>query len=178
MTSKSISEQKGKIRREYKQRRLALTTNEVRSVSEEIAEHFFQEFDLANIKVIHSYIPIPGKNEVDTAPILGRIKKNFPNIQIVYPDNRSSQCTSKNNMYIDILIVPLICFDKQGNRLGFGGGYYDRLIKSLRKINSNCKVVGLAYDASLYNGALPSDNNDQKLDYIITESRTYGFRQQ
>ena len=69
----------------------------------------------------------------------------------------------------DILFVPLVAFDKKLNRLGYGAGFYDRLIKSLKKIK-NIVTIGLAFDfQEVY--LIPVSKHDQKLDYIVTNKK-------
>ena len=69
-------------------------------------------------------------------------------------------------VYPDILLVPLVAFDKRLNRLGYGGGYYDRLIAKLSKKKKIIKV-GLALSIQKINN-VPTNEYDQKLDHIIT----------
>jgi 5-formyltetrahydrofolate cyclo-ligase len=66
----------------------------------------------------------------------------------------------------DILLIPIVAFDKNRNRLGYGGGYYDRLIKKLSKKKKIIKI-GLALSVQKIN-KVPIDAYDQKLDYIVT----------
>ncbi len=66
----------------------------------------------------------------------------------------------------DILLVPLVAFDEKLNRLGYGGGYYDRLISKLSKKKKIIKI-GLAFSFQKINN-LPINKYDQKLDYIVT----------
>ena len=66
----------------------------------------------------------------------------------------------------DILLVPLVAFDKNLNRLGYGAGYYDRLIESLKK-KKKIITIGLAFDFQEFN-SIPTSKYDQKLDYIVT----------
>jgi len=73
---------------------------------------------------------------------------------------------SKILVYPDVLLVPLVAFDKNLNRLGYGGGYYDRLIDKLQKKKKILKI-GLALSAQKIN-KVPINKYDQKLDYIIT----------
>ena len=73
----------------------------------------------------------------------------------------------------DILVVPLLAFDCRGNRLGYGGGYYDRTLARLRSKRS-VLAVGFAYDAQEVDG-LPLASTDQRLDMIVTESRVLDF---
>ena len=73
---------------------------------------------------------------------------------------------SKILVYPDILLVPLVAFDKKLNRLGYGGGYYDRLIEKLDKKKKILKI-GLALSVQKIN-QVPINKYDQKLDYIVT----------
>ncbi len=73
----------------------------------------------------------------------------------------------------EILIVPLVAFDADGGRLGYGGGFYDRTLEGLRGRRPTL-AIGFAYDAQQAN-ALPLEPTDQALDMIVTESRVIGF---
>lgn len=66
---------------------------------------------------------------------------------------------------IDLAIIPGVGFDLKGNRLGFGKGYYDKLLKQLK-----CPTIGLAYDCQILD-KLPLDEDDEPMDMIITEKR-------
>ena len=69
-------------------------------------------------------------------------------------------------IYPDILLVPLVAFDKNLNRLGYGGGYYDRIIEKLSK-KKNIIKIGLALSVQKIN-KVPINEHDQKLDFIVT----------
>jgi 5-formyltetrahydrofolate cyclo-ligase len=68
----------------------------------------------------------------------------------------------------DILLVPLLAFDLQGRRLGYGGGFYDRTLAGLRARRS-ITAVGLAYDEQRVD-AVPHLDYDQRLDWVLTPS--------
>ena len=72
---------------------------------------------------------------------------------------------SKKIIYPDILFIPLVAFDKNLNRLGYGGGYYDRLIKKFSK--KKIIKIGLAFSDQEID-KVPINAYDQKLDYIVT----------
>ena len=74
---------------------------------------------------------------------------------------------SKKLIYPDILLVPLVAFDKNLNRLGYGGGYYDRVIDKLSKKKYILKI-GLALSVQKINN-VPVTKYDKKLDYIVTD---------
>lgn len=70
-------------------------------------------------------------------------------------------------VFPDMLFVPLLAFDRAGNRLGYGGGFYDRTLARLRTMQKII-AVGVAYCAQEV-PEVPSDSHDQKLDYVLTE---------
>jgi len=70
----------------------------------------------------------------------------------------------------DLLIAPLVAFDRQGWRLGYGGGFYDRTLEGLRAQRPTL-AIGLAYAAQEID-AVPTEPTDQRLDAIVTEAGT------
>ena len=69
------------------------------------------------------------------------------------------------------LIIPMLAFDSNLNRLGYGGGFYDRFIQKLERQNI-CVKIGLALSCQKIN-KVPIDKFDKKMDFIITEKRIY-----
>lgn len=74
----------------------------------------------------------------------------------------------------EILIVPLVAFDGQGGRLGYGGGFYDRTLEQLRARRGTL-AIGFAY-AAQEAAQLPLEATDQKLDFMVTESEMIDLR--
>ena len=70
-------------------------------------------------------------------------------------------------IYPDILLVPLVAYDENRNRIGYGGGYYDRYIKKIKKIKK-VLTIGVAFSYQKVKKIL-IEKNDIKLDFIITE---------
>ena len=70
-------------------------------------------------------------------------------------------------VFPDILFVPLVAYDKNCNRIGYGGGFYDRYIKKIKKIKK-VLTIGLAFSYQRVK-KIPIEKNDIKLDFIITE---------
>ena len=68
----------------------------------------------------------------------------------------------------DIILVPMLAFDKNKTRLGYGKGFYDRYLNSLKRKKKRSLAIGIAFNFQKYN-KLPTNKNDFKLDYIITE---------
>jgi 5-formyltetrahydrofolate cyclo-ligase len=71
-------------------------------------------------------------------------------------------------LYPDILIVPLLAFDRAGGRLGYGGGFYDRTLRDLRA-RKPVLAVGLAFDEQQVD-AVPHLDYDERLDWVLRPS--------
>lgn len=69
---------------------------------------------------------------------------------------------------VDVIVVPGIAFDEHGNRLGFGGGYYDALLAETEGLPP---TVGIAYDEQVFDH-VPHDERDRPVDVVITPTRT------
>lgn len=74
----------------------------------------------------------------------------------------------------DIVIVPLLAFDRRGGRLGQGGGHYDATLADLRA-KKDIVAVGMAYGAQAVLFNLPMEDHDQRLDWVITPQHAYSF---
>ncbi|MBN8996171.1 MAG: 5-formyltetrahydrofolate cyclo-ligase [Rhizobiales bacterium] len=75
----------------------------------------------------------------------------------------------------DLLLVPLVGFDRNGNRLGYGRGYYDRAIAAARAGGKRAPLVGLAFSVQEVE-AIPAESHDIRLDWVVTEKETLEFR--
>ena len=135
-------------------------------------------------KIIGGYFPV--NHEIDDLEILSKLERKKINISLPSIKNNFKmnfiKCSLKDPfiinkygipepkvgpiVYPDVLLVPLVAFDKNLNRLGYGGGYYDRIIKFLQK-KKKIITIGLAFDfQKVY--SIPNSKYDKKLDYIIT----------
>ena len=137
-----------------------------------------------NNKIIGGYYPV--NFEIDDLTLLRKFKKNKFNISLPVTKKNFQmdfylwsfseplkineygipEPESKNLVYPDVLLIPLVAFDKNLNRLGYGGGYYDRLIEKLSK-KKNIIKIGLAFSIQEID-KVPINMYDQKLDYIVT----------
>lgn len=157
---------KDELRKTYLAKRKALSESERLNLSNSLCDLFFVTIDLSFIKVIHIYLPIESKQEPDTWLIIDRIRREFPHIRLSIPKIIDDQMENvffeglhqleKNSWgvlepkqgvptpieKIDLVIVPLLTFDKLGHRVGYGKGFYDRLLKDCR---SDCKKLGLNF---------------------------------
>jgi 5-formyltetrahydrofolate cyclo-ligase len=87
----------------------------------------------------------------------------------------ASPLASAGDLTPDLIIVPLIAFDKTGARLGQGGGYYDRTLADLRLSKSAPPCIGLAF-AGQQVDTVPREVHDQTLDGVLTELGYRAFR--
>ena len=68
----------------------------------------------------------------------------------------------------NIILVPLLAYDKYKNRLGYGGGFYDRFIKKYLNSHNDILTIGIAFSFQKHH-KLPTTNNDVKMNFILTE---------
>ncbi len=141
-----------------------------------------------NNKIIGGYYPY--NYEVDTVKILEKFEKlnylvTLPKIKNNYQMDffhwstndpllinkyGIPESTSNKINYPNILLVPLVAFDKHLNRVGYGGGFYDRYIRKLKK-KKKIITIGLAYSFQKVK-KIPINRYDIKLDFIVTEKKT------
>ena len=76
---------------------------------------------------------------------------------------------SLKKVYPDIIFVPLVAYDKNLNRLGYGGGFYDRYLEKIMKVKQIVKI-GLAFSYQQLK-VIPINKLDKKLDFIFTEKK-------
>ncbi len=137
-------------------------------------------------KIIGGYYPY--NFEIDANSILNQFERR--NYQISLPKVRENsqmdffhwstkdplsinhygipEPTSNKILYPGILLVPLIAFDKNLNRVGYGGGFYDRYLKKIKK-RKNIITIGLAYSFQKVK-KIPINKHDIKLDFVVTEN--------
>lgn len=159
---------KAELRKEYLEKRRAMGADEAGSCSRVIADRVFALFDFAGLSAVHCYIPIGKFNEVETSFIFERIWREFPHVRTAIPrvDDSTGELehfyyTGETNMVenawgikepagaeradpkeFDLVLVPLLCFDERGHRVGYGKGFYDRF---LRECRADCVKAGLSF---------------------------------
>ncbi|MBW8361608.1 MAG: 5-formyltetrahydrofolate cyclo-ligase [Kaistella sp.] len=184
---------KAEIRKLYLQKRQALSKGEVLSLSEKIAENFIQHFKPSTDQKVHCFLSIPEKGEVDTGILLHYFfeKKIRVFVPKIYRNKMISvetmrETTFKNNSWgipepesnedagisdFDYVITPLLYCDKNGNRVGYGKGFYDDFFTSL---NSDCLKIGVNY----FQPCEEIDDLREKdiaLDYLVTPAEVLSF---
>ena len=79
---------------------------------------------------------------------------------------------SSKNIIPDLIMVPLVAFDSYLNRIGYGKGYYDRILRKITKRENKIISLGVAYSFQKCK-KIPTNKHDFKLDYVFTEKKLY-----
>ena len=155
------------LRNLYLQKRKDLHPEEQESFSRSIL-NIFSGIDFTTIKYVHIFYPIIGKHEFNSLLLADWLRLHRPEISLVLPKSNFEDHTLSNVLWdedtplamnrwgitepqhgkevpselIDLVVVPLLAFDKKGHRLGYGKGFYDRFLSGCR---SNVKKIGISY---------------------------------
>ncbi len=171
-------------------RRAALTEKQKRIATEKIIKSFIGNIPIEKYDKIAGYWPLSGEinirllldilienHNICCLPVVKEqnipltFRKYIKNMSLVTNNKYKTQEPPKSSPKITptIIIVPLLAFDESGYRVGFGGGFYDRTLDSLRNVSS-LMTVGVAYSFQQI-ASIPYEKHDQKLDCIITDEQ-------
>ena len=189
MIDATIEDAKANLRAMARTRRAAIRDGERHEAAGAGAEHFFAGVQLSPADVVAGYWPI--RDEFDCRPVLTRLMDSGQPVCLpivageglplemrlweqgapLLPSGFGTLAPPETAPLADpdIIIMPLLGFDKHGTRLGYGGGYYDRTIAGLKK---RPRLIGLAF-ASQELEHIPRDTHDVPLEAVVTEA---GFR--
>lgn len=188
---------KADLRKTYLAKQKELSVRERNAQSRLIAEQFFQNFDLSRARFLHCFLPIEKFGEIDTNLIFQRVWRDFPQIQSLVPrvnfqtfEMENLTLTAETALVenawhirepggdelaetakIDLVLAPLLCFDRKGFRVGYGKGFYDRFLKNCR---ADCLKIGLSFFAAVPEIADASEQ-DVKLDFCVTPEKVWSF---
>lgn len=171
---------KDSIRADARRTRYAMTATDVQGHSQVIADHLTKTLPWRHIRTLHTYLPIPGHNEIDTGLFLRQLQKLYIGVQIatwkdyrfgsesvLVDDGKPGRQIVADKTEFDVIIVPVVAFNDDLHRIGFGGGFYDRFLRTQPK----AMKIGLAYDDS--KNMFAPEPHDVQLDLIITEKASY-----
>ena len=174
---------KQKMRELIIQKRRMLLQEDRQRMSAEILAQLEQMTCFCEAKTILLYYPV--NNEVDVLPLFKRYKDKTLLLPVSHRKKMTASPFEGNEKMhrgkfripepttptftgnIDLIIVPAVAYDKQGRRLGRGGGYYDRFLKKY----PNAMFIGVGYDFQLVE-EVPAEHHDQKVHRIILPSQT------
>ncbi len=191
----NIKDEKSIIRKKQKIIRDKIFNKQPSHFALSLFNKLFEKINFQEINIVSSFISINSeintkelnnlifiKNKTLCLPIIE--KKNS---HLIFKQFKSEENFVKGHMNIsepqnknkilnpELIFVPCLAFDHRGNRLGYGGGYYDRTFAYLNNINHSFISVAYAYEEQKLE-YIPIDKFDFKVDYVITEKNLYSFQ--
>ena len=183
---------KDEIRGDMRAKRRALSKDEVKIKSDEIRQKLFQIECVKQAETVCTFIS--AFKEPDTVETIKELWKQGKKVVVPITDIESGtlslsyinsmddmgkgaygilepktvQTADENN--IDVILVPGLAFDRNGGRMGFGKGYYDRLLE-----NNKAVKIGLCYDFQIL-GKIPTESHDVPMNFVITEKEILEIR--
>lgn len=189
---------KKELRSLYKQKRLDITGREIEIWTDLILINF-QKIQLPFLSCIHTYIASQKLGEIETLQLVEYLQFKNPGVKVVVPKidiasgklehfHFSEEMELIDNYFgiaepaeglqispqeIDLALVPLLSFDKKGNRVGYGKGFYDKFLSECR---NDAIKIGLSFFDAIE--AIDDVNQfDIPLDYCVTPRIVYDFKQ-
>ncbi len=174
-----------------KRMRATLGAQDRKALSDLICEHFFKEISLKGVLHFNAFLPIERQYEPDTWPILRMLDEKHPHISISVPymlpgdrDFRAAEWAYSqptvvgpfgmplpeslievNPLLIDIVLVPLMAVNRQGHRIGYGGGFYDRFLARCRP---EVRKLGLSFFEPIHEPIEDLHEHDIRLNAVLT----------
>jgi 5-formyltetrahydrofolate cyclo-ligase len=184
------------LRKIYLEKRRGLGADEFEAKTKAIVRNF-STMDLSGIKYLHVFYPIAEKSEFNSLLIAEWIRSNHPEIKLVLSKSNLKDNTLShfvwdsytklivnawgitepetgvevNPQLLDIILIPLLIFDNQGNRVGYGKGFYDRFLSECR---SDVQKMGISFFSPVEKIA-DLNEFDIPLDLCITPEKTWSF---
>lgn len=187
---------KKELRKVFLNKRLLLSKEEIKLNSHKIFDNLIKNFELRSENIC-TFLPIDSKKEVDTFQLFNLKKSTFFNLYSTKWNTITNELTiysikSKRDLVINefqipepketnvkneiddlsIVLIPLLCFDKQGNRVGYGKGVYDKFL--VRFNQKKTLFVGLSFFEPI-DQIIDINEFDIKLHYCITPKTVYKF---
>lgn len=188
----SVQSEKRALREECRRKRAASAAG-AGSRAAGLAEQFCHSVPVRDGAVVAGYMPI--RDEIDVRPLLRRLRGGghaiaLPRIVrsglplrfaawdldddlVAGPLGTVQPGPGAAEAMPDLVIVPLLAFDRAGYRLGYGGGYYDRTLSEMRRHRA-LTAVGVGF-AEQEVAAVPHDRQDQRLDWVVTDREAIDF---
>lgn len=179
------------LRRRFLQARDGLTASSCQRRSREIRDRLFVFFSWSLYRTVHIFLPIVERREVDTWPIVSllwgkkiRTITSIPqksSLQHVHFDEKTQFVTHtswgiplptngspQDVGTIDMAIIPLLAFDKKGNRVGYGKGHYDRFLAVTKALK-----VGVSFFSPVEE--IVTNTHDVPMDHVVTPTAVHTF---
>ncbi|MCF7646217.1 5-formyltetrahydrofolate cyclo-ligase [Bacillus subtilis] len=188
MQSEDLKAGKAALRKSVFEKRNALSVAYRQEVAQAIMPHFFNTITLPARSCISGFWPI--RSEIDPRPLMRELEAQGMTLcvpAILDAQTIEFRAMSFGDVLVetgfgtmgppadapvvdpDIMLIPLAAFDRAGNRIGYGAGYYDRAIAALHQKNKHPVLIGVAFDAQRVDH-IAHEPHDVALDYILTET--------
>ena len=186
---------KKELRKFSRELRMQLTEHQMEKFQNLILIRF-QQLPMPYVSYVHTYIMLQSMNEVDPTPLIRSLEFRNPGMQVAVPriteddllehviiDEDSIMAENRfgipepisgfkvDDKMIDMVFVPLLGFDEEGNRVGYGRGYYDRFLANCRE---DVVIIGLSFLEAVPE-ITDKDPWDIPLQYCVTPNRVYEF---
>jgi 5-formyltetrahydrofolate cyclo-ligase len=187
MDHSQISLQKQQARKQAKQVRKYLHANQRNIAAQHLLQFAPDLIDKFTSSIVAGFLPI--FTEIDIIPLMTalaekhcqlclpvtpekpsalRFRAYFPGRELeAGPLNTKHPDASSNQLIPELVLLPLLAFDMRYNRLGYGGGYYDRTLKKFRESGVDVKAVGVAYSGQQVD-KVPVTSTDEPMDGVLT----------
>lgn len=184
---------KSEIRKKALKDRLAISDTEYELLNNGLLNQF-TALDFSTVKTLHIFLPIEEKKEPNTFLLIEWLAENHPQIKLIVPKADFETALMTNHEYlgvndlqknlfnilepqkgvihngeIDVVLIPLLVFDKAGYRVGYGKGFYDRFLE-----NINAQKIGLSLSPAIER-IDDVNEHDIRLDFCITPTETIKF---
>ncbi len=187
---------KAALRKRFLKEREDLTEREY-NIMQDLLLINFQRLSLPLLQTVHTFLPMVQRKEPNPLPIVRWLQFKFPGLRTAAPRSDFSDCSMTHWLItpdtkfelnskgipepsrtqelapksFDLVILPLLAFDGQGNRVGYGKGFYDRF---LAECSTRCLRVGLSFFDPVEKIA-DTDTFDIPMDYCVTPEQVYEF---
>ncbi|MGH7193954.1 MAG: 5-formyltetrahydrofolate cyclo-ligase [Candidatus Saccharimonadales bacterium] len=166
---------KPELRKALRAARMTMTAEDRGRKSLEICAGLLRSVDWSGVRSLHCYEPIANLGEVDVTGFIADLKDGYPELRI-YTSRKldggwkvvsvDSGEPVEPAPGFDAVIVPMLGFDPQLHRIGFGGGYYDRFLAA----QPQARKIGVCFEQGLVR-RVPHEAHDIRLDMVLTERR-------
>ncbi|GJM30102.1 MAG: 5-formyltetrahydrofolate cyclo-ligase [Cyclobacteriaceae bacterium] len=186
---------KSQLRHRYLSNRQSLTRFQVQSRNQLISQRLINYVSWTDLNLVHFYLPIVRNQEIDTFPIIEYLRKHYPAVRIAVPKvvqehtldhylltdrtklelnlwgiPEPANATAIPLDQIDLVVTPMVIFDRAGHRVGYGKGYYDRF---LAKCRPDTRKIGLCYFEPVEQ--IDFESTDIAMDVVVTPDGIWEF---
>ncbi len=186
---------KKELRKAYKSKRIELSEIDINQLSLKIANNALT-LPIWNKNYYHLFLTIEEQKEVQTEYILNTLHAKDKEIVVSKSDFKTNTLTNylltdntklRKNKYnipepvdgievpthkIEVVFIPLLAFDKNGNRVGYGKGFYDKMLSNC---NADCIKIGVSFYEAENEEIIDTLVTDIPLNFCITPNKTYTF---